>query len=77
MFAHLVKQYPGNYRLHYNYLEVLNRLGRNEELLSAYEFALQAADDMPETGRLSLYISQIRALLTLGRSYDLPVGFGE
>ena len=56
MFAHLVKQYPGNYRLHYNYLEVLNRLGRNEELLSAYEFALQAADDIPETGRLPLDI---------------------
>ena len=77
MFAHLVKQYPGNYRLDYNYLEVLNRLGRNEELLSAYEFALQAADDMPETGRLPLDIWQIRALLTLGRSDDLPVGFGE
>ena len=77
MFAHLVKQYPGNYRLDYNYLEVLNRLGRNEELLSVYEFALQAADDIPETGRLSLYISQIRALLTLGRSDVLPVGFSE
>ena len=56
MFAHLVKQYPVNYRLHYNFLEVLNGLGSNEELLSAYKFNLP--------GWLQQEVTNFRTLLS-------------